>query len=220
MDRNEWLKEQRRQAEERYDTLWAPEYSEKWGLYDNASHLQFFEKFLSLLPPSSTILDAACGAGRYMSYLLEKGHTVIGIDQAQGMLAKAKAKFPTVRMEKIGLQEMIFSEMFDGAICMDALEHVCPEDWLPIFQNFHRSLKPKGVWYFTVEIADEQEVEAAFLQGQEQGLPLVYGEWPDNDGVYHYYPSMSQVRDWLQQTRFQLIEEGEGDGYHHFVARK
>jgi hypothetical protein len=71
-----------------------------------------------------------------------------------------------------------------------------------------------------VEVADEQEVEAAFRQGQKQGFPLVYGEWPDNDGVYHYYPPMSQVRNWLQQTRFQLIEEGEGDGYHHFVARK
>jgi len=220
VDRNEWLKEQRHQAEERYDTLWAPEYSEKWGLYDNQSHLQFIEKFLSLMAPSSTILDAACGAGRYMSYLLERDHTVIGIDQAQGMLAQAKAKVPTIRMEKIGLQEMSFSEMFDGGICMDALEHVCPEDWLPIFQNFHRALKPKGVWYFTVEIADEQEVEAAFRQGREQGFPLVHGEWPENDGVYHYYPSLNQVRDWLEQTRFHLIDEGEGDGYHHFVARK
>jgi cyclopropane fatty-acyl-phospholipid synthase-like methyltransferase len=155
-----------------------------------------------------------------MSYILEKGHNVIGIDQSQGMLAQAKVKFPTVRVEKIGLQEMSFSQMFEGAICMDALEHVCPEDWPPIFQNFHQALKSQGVWYFTVEVADEQEVEAAFRQGQKQGFPLVYGEWPDNDGVYHYYPPMSQVRNWLQQTRFQLIEEGEGDGYHHFVARK
>jgi cyclopropane fatty-acyl-phospholipid synthase-like methyltransferase len=220
MDRKEWLKMQRRQAEERYDTLWAPEYNEKWGLYDNASHLQFIDKFLSLLSPSSTILDAACGAGRYMSYFLEESHNVIGIDQAQGMLAKAKAKFPTVRMEKIGLQEMSFSGMFDGAICMDALEHVCPEDWPPIFHNFYQALKPEGIWLFTVEVADEREVETAFRLGQDLGLPLVYGEWPENDGVYHYYPAMSQVRDWLRQSSFLLIEEGEGDGYRHFVARK
>jgi cyclopropane fatty-acyl-phospholipid synthase-like methyltransferase len=220
MDRNDWIKERRREAEERYDTLWAPLYDEKWGVYSNATHQQFIQKFLRLLPQPSTILDAACGAGRYMSMLLEKGHTVVGIDQAQGMLAQAKAKFPTVHMEKMGLQEMIYSEIFEGAICMDALEHVCPEDWPLIFHNFHRALKPHGYLYFTVEIAAEQDLEMAFQQGRDMGLPIVHGEWPNNDDVYHYYPSMSQVKEWLQQTGFELVEEGEGDGYHHFVTRK
>lgn len=220
MDRNDWIKEWRREAEERYDTLWAPLYDEKWGVYSNATHQQFIQKFLRLLPQPKTILDAACGAGRYMSMLLEKGHTVVGIDQAQGMLAQAKAKLPTVHMEKMGLQEMNYFEIFEGAICMDALEHVCPEDWPLIFHNFHRALKPHGYLYFTVEIAAEDDLEMAFQQGQDMGLPIVYGEWPNNDDVYHYYPSMSQVKEWLQQTRLELVEEGEGDGYHHFVTRK
>lgn len=220
MDRNDWIKEQRREAEERYDTLWAPLYNEKWGVYSNATHQQFIQKFLRLLPGPSTILDAACGAGRYMSMLLEKGHTVVGIDQAQGMLAQAKVKFPTVHVEKMGLQEMDYSSLFEGAICMDALEHVCPEDWPLIFHNFHRALKPHRYLYFTVEIADENDLEMAFQQGQAMGLPIVYGEWPDNDDVYHYYPAISQVKTWLQQARLELVEEGEGDGYHHFLTRK
>jgi 2-polyprenyl-3-methyl-5-hydroxy-6-metoxy-1,4-benzoquinol methylase len=220
MDRNDWIKERRREAEERYDTLWAPLYDEKWGVYSNATHQQFLQKFLRLLPQPSTILDAACGAGRYMPMLLDKGHAVVGIDQAQGMLARARAKFPTVHMEKMGLQEMSYSEMFEGVICMDALEHVCPEDWPLILHNFHRALKSQGYLYFTVEIAAEHDLEMAFQQGQDMGLPIVYGEWPDNDDVYHYYPSISQVKEWLQQTRFELVEESEGDGYHHFVTRK
>ena len=219
MDRNDWIKEQRREAEEKYDKLWAPLYGEKWGVYGNATHQQFVRRLLQRLPEPSTVLDAACGAGRYMPMLLEKGHTVVGIDQAQGMLAQAKAKFPTVRMEKMGLQELNYSEMFEGAICMDALEHVPPEDWPLILTNFHRALKRNGHLYFTVEIADEQDIEMAFRRAQERGLPVVYGEWI-NDEVYHYYPSMSQVKEWLIQAGFELIEEGEGDGYHHFVTRK
>jgi cyclopropane fatty-acyl-phospholipid synthase-like methyltransferase len=219
MDRINWLREQRREAEEGYDKLWAPLYDEKWGVYSNVSHQQFIQTFLGLLPERSTILDAACGAGRYMAMLLEKGHTVIGIDQAQGMLIQAKTKFPAVQLEKVGLQEMDYKEMFDGAICMDAMEHVCPEDWQPILHNFHRALQPHGVLYFTVELAAEQEVEVAFQKARDMGLPVVYGEWV-NDGVYHYYPAMSQVKEWLQQTGFELIEEGEGDGYHHFITRK
>jgi hypothetical protein len=51
------------------------------------------------------------------------------------------------------------------------------------------------------------------------GLPLVYGEWADGE-VYHYYPSLAQVREWLASSEFTLIEEGAGDGYHHFIACK
>lgn len=102
---------------------------------------------------------------------------------------------------------------------MDAMEHVCPEDWPGILHNFHRALKPDGYLYFTVEVADEDDIERAFEQGQDLGLPVVYGEWI-NDDVYHYYPSMSQVKEWLQKAGFELVEEGEGDGYHHFVTRK
>ena len=222
MDRSSWLQERRREAEERYDTLWAPFYDEKWGVYGNATHQQFILKFLSLLPQHSTILDAACGAGRYMSFLLEKGHTVVGIDQSQGMLSRAKARFPTVQMEKVGLQEMSYDNVFDGAICMDAMEHVCPEDWPLVLNNFHRALKPQSYLYFTVEIANESDIQKAFTTGQQLALPVVYGEsgeWA-GENVYHYWPSRQQGREWITQAGFDLMEEGEGDGYHHFIIRK
>jgi cyclopropane fatty-acyl-phospholipid synthase-like methyltransferase len=219
MDRSDWLKEQRREAEEKYDTLWAPLYGEKWGVYDNRSHQQFIRKFLKLLPQESTILDAACGAGRYMAMLLKKGHSVVGIDQSLGMLSRASEKFPLVQLAKIGLQEMSYIAAFDGAICMDAMEHIFPEDWPIVLSNFQRALKPQGYLYFTVEIADEKEIEEAFIRGQQAGIPVVYGEWADQE-VYHYYPPLEKVREWIQQASFDLIEEGEGDGYHHFLVRK
>lgn len=218
MNRSDWLLKMRRAAEKIYD-LDAPEYAEKWGTYSNASHREFIQKLLSLLAPRSTILDAACGAGRYMSFFLDQGHTVVGIDQSQGMLARARELFPAVQTEKLGLQEMSFHEGFDGAVCMDAMEHVCPEDWPLILHNFHQALKPKGYFYFTVELADAAEVEEAFRKARQQELPVVFGEWENTD-VYHYYPSMDQVREWLQQAGFIVIEEGEGDGYHHFISQK
>ncbi len=148
-----------------------------------------------------------------------KGHTVTGIDQAEGMLARAKEKFPGVHLEKVGLQEMGYRGMFDGAICMDAMEHVSPEDRPLVLQNVQRALKPSGYFYFTVEVAPEDEVEQAFREAQEAGLPVVRGEWI-NDGVYHYYPSMSQVREWLGRAGLAIGEEGQGDGYHHFITRR
>lgn len=219
MDRSEWLIEKRREAEAQYDTVWSPQYGEKWGLYGNATHQQFIQKLLSLVPPRSAILDAACGAGRYMPLLLQTGHIVVGTDQSEGMLSRARSQFPGVRLEKVGLQEMGYQAEFDGAICMDAMGHDFPEDWPLVLGHFYRALKPRGHLYFTVEIADANDIEAAFARGQQAGLPVVYGEWADGD-VYHYYPTVEQVREWIEQAGFEVIEEGEGDGYRHFVTRK
>ena len=223
MDRSEWLKEMRHETEERYDTLWASDYSEKWGTYSNITHLKFIEGFLGLLPPQSKVLDAACGAGRYIPYLLEKGHTVIGIDQSKGMLANAQAKFPGVQFQKIGLQEMNFASEFNGAICMDAIENVCPEDWPLVLSNFHRALKPRGYFYFTaetIENANEDEIRQAFERARQAGLPVVYGEWPDEE-VYHYHPTNQQVRDWVQKAGFEILSEANGEiWYFHVLTRK
>ncbi len=222
MDRITWLREMRRDCEEQYDRD-APLYSEKYGVYSNTTHQQFIQEFLSLLPQKSTILDAACGAGRYLPFLLEKGHSIIGIDQSQGMLASAKAKFPGVQFEKIGLQEMAYREVFDGAICMDAMENVCPEEWPLVLSNFHRALKPRGCLYFTVETvenADENEIRQAFERSRQAGLPVVYGEWPDEE-VYHYHPANQQVKEWAQQAGFEILKEANGEiWYYHILARK
>ena len=223
MDRSTWLREMRRDCEEKYDTLWAPEYDEKWGLYSNLTHQQFLQEFLSLLLQGCRILDAACGAGRYEPFLLEKTSSILGIDQAQGMLARARAKFPGLQFEKLGLQEISYREEFDGAICMDAMENVPPEDWPLVLGNFHRALKPGGVFYFTaetIENADEKEIKEAFERSQQAGLPVVYGEWPDEE-VYHYHPANQQVRDWAGQAGFEILKEGNGEiYYYHILLRK
>ncbi len=216
MDRTAWLRKIRHEIEERYDALWSPLYDEKWGLYSNATHQQFMREWLDLLPPRSMILDAACGTGRYLPLLLEREHIITGIDQSQGMLAQAQAKFPGVHFEKIGLQEMAYREVFGGAICMDAMEMVFPEDWPLVLGNLHRALKGQGYLYFTVEIADENDVREAFNRAQQAGLPAVYGEWPD-EGGYHYYPARRQVREWIREAGFTVLKEGDGDEYNHLL---
>lgn len=222
MDRTTWLKELQRDCETKYDG-YAPLYWEKYGLYSNITHQRFIQEFLNHLSPNSTILDAACGAGRYESFLLEKGHTVIGIDQSQGMLARAKEKFPNVQYQKIGLQEIAYQEIFDGVICMDAMENVCPEDWMLVLNNFYHALKPEGYLYFTVETienADEGEIKQAFERAQQGGLPVVYGEFPDEE-VYHYHPSNQQVKEWAKQAGFEILQEANGEiWYYHILVRK
>src|ERR1051326_3718817 len=92
MERPAWLKEKRRIAEERYDRLHAATYDQNWG-HINASHRSFLQRFLNLCPSAGTILDAACGTGKYWPLILESGCSVVGIDQSQQMLLQANRKF-------------------------------------------------------------------------------------------------------------------------------
>jgi SAM-dependent methyltransferase len=240
MERTEWLKQIRDMAEVLYDQF-SPRYWVTFGLYPNETHLEFLQKFLGRVPPHSALLSAACGAGRYDGILLEAGHHVIGIDQSEGMLGRAKERFPKAVYQKMGLQEMDFHEEFEGVICMDAMEHICPEDWPVILSAFSQTLKTGGRLYFTLDLADADEVEAAFKRGKELGLPVMFGEVADRveeayeqavtlgqplsgdvaDGaVYHNYPPLEQVRVWLRQAGLEIEEEGTGNWYHHFLVRK
>jgi SAM-dependent methyltransferase len=239
MERAEWLKQMREKAEELYNHF-SPLYWVTFGMGDDQTHRQFLQKFLGRVAPNSSLLSAGCGAGRWDGMLLEAGHSLLGIDQSEGMLGRAREHFPQVQYRKMGLQELDFHQTFDGAICVDALEHVSPEDWPGILQRFREALKPAGLLYFTVDLAEGDDVERAYQRALEMGLPVVFGEVADrvdeayeqlkasgdiplelaDASVYHYHPSLAQVRDWLRQTGLAIEEEGVGDGYQHFLVKK
>lgn len=218
MDRVEWLKELRRLAKERYDSLYAPTYDAHWGtIYP--THERCLNRFLSLCPAQALIVDAACGTGKYWPVILASGRSIFGLDQSQEMLARARAKHPGVPCETVGLQEMHYRDAFDGGICMDAMEFVSPEDWPRVLGNFYHAIRPGSYFYFTVEAADRQEIERDYAAGQQQGLPLVYGE-SVHEGGYHYYPQVGQVTEWVRLAGFYMMEEVFGDEYHHFLVQR
>ena len=241
MERAEWLEQMREKAEALYDHF-SPRYWVEFGLYANETHQEHLQKLLERVPPHSSLLSAACGAGRYDGMLLDAGHSVVGIDQSEGMLARAREHFPEARYKKMGLQEMDFREAFDGITCIDAMEHVCPEDWPGILRRFQEALKPGGVLYFTVDLAEENDLKAAYERAKALGLPVVFGEVADkvdeayeqmvtlgteavpdelaDAAVYHYHPSPEQVRTWVGQAGMAIEEEGTGNWYAHFVAKK
>jgi SAM-dependent methyltransferase len=241
MERAEWLKQMRKKTEALYDHF-SPLFWEKYGIHISETHVRFLLKFLRRVTPDGSLLSAGCGAGKYDGILLDAGHSVVGIDLSSGMLARARERFPQIRYEKKGLQEMDFQNEFDGLICIDALEHVFPEDWPVIVCGFREALKPGGVLYFTLDVSATEKLEESYEQAKLKGIPVVYGELaaevdetfekvmameksdvPDelsDKAVYHFYPSVEQVGQWLDQEKFVTEAEDTGIGYRHFLARK
>jgi ubiquinone/menaquinone biosynthesis C-methylase UbiE len=219
VDRTTWLRERRRLAEERYDTLHAPTYDQSEWATIAPTHHQFVARLIERRPPGACILDAACGTGKYFPMILEAGRRVVGTDQSAGMLAQARAKHPKVPLVKVGLQELAYNAEFDACMCVDAMEQVFPEDWPLVLGNLRRALRPDGTLYLTVELAEEQELERAFAEATASGLPVVHGEHTSPGGGYHYYPRPKQVAAWVRHAGLRLLEDGYDDEYYHLLAQ-
>jgi ubiquinone/menaquinone biosynthesis C-methylase UbiE len=222
VDRQTWLRERRRTAEERHDTIHAFTYDEEYGEI-GPGHRHFVADLVGRVPPGGTVLDAACGTGKYFAMVLDAGRRVVGTDQSTGMLARARARFPEVPLERVGLQELAFDAAFDGVMCIDAMEDVPPEDWPRVLGNLRRALRPGGHLYLTVEQVDDQELDRAFADATARGLPVVRGEEAGEAAGYHHYPSREQVGYWLEEGMLAVVAEdvsvGDGYGYLHLLTR-
>jgi SAM-dependent methyltransferase len=220
VDRQAWLRERRQAAEERHDTIHAFTYDEQYGEI-GPTHRRFVADLVEGCPPGGTVLDAACGTGKYFAMVLDAGRRVVGTDQSTGMLARARARFPAVPLERVGLQELAFDADFDAVMCVDAMENIPPEDWPKVVGNLRRALRPGGRLYLTVEQVDDQELDREFADATARGLPVVRGE-ESRDG-YHHYPSREQVGYWLEEGMLTVVAEevspGDGYSYLHLLTR-
>lgn len=221
MDRRTWLAGRRAAVEADYDAG-AADYDA--DPYLATSHAAFVRRLLATCPAGGTVLDAPCGTGRYFELVRTSGRRVVGIDQSTGMLDAAGAKAIAMRLEHVGLQEMTFLAEFDGAMTIDAMENVSPEDWPIVLANLHAAVRPGSHLYMTVEEVDEAVIDAAFVVAQAEGLPAVRGEVTEGDVAgYHYYPGRARVMRWFEAEDLEIVAEGfdqeDGWGYRHWLVR-
>jgi SAM-dependent methyltransferase len=221
VDRAAWLSERRAAVEAQYD-LEAPTYDAT--PYPTTSHRSFVERLLETCPPGGTILDAPCGTGWYFEQVRASGRNVVGIDQSAGMLAQARTRGIATKLERIGLQEMTFTAEFDGAMTVDAMENIPPEDWPLVLANLRRAVRPGAHLYLTVEEIAAAEIDAAYAALRAHREPAVHGEVIEGDTAgYHFYPGRDRVGAWLDAERLTVVAETvdqEDDwAYRHLLLR-
>ena len=221
MDRSAWLRERRDAVRAGYDAE-AATYDDL--PYPTTSHGTFIDRLVATTPPGGVILDAPCGTGQYFGRIREAGRRVVGIDQSAGMLEQARQRGLAERVEQIGLQELAFHGEFDGAMTVDAMENVSPEDWPLVLRNLHQAIRPGAHIFLTVEEIDDAEIEAAWVANQERGLPVVRGEIIEGDVAgYHYYPGRRRIATWLEAEGLAVVDQAtdqeEGWAYWHLLVQ-
>lgn len=126
-------------------------------LIDHKPHNAHYDRpnTLMLLPEvkGKTVLDAACGPGKYSEILIDRGAMVTGLDISPKMIDlailrnKNKGKFFIHDLSTHF--DMVESNSCDVVICALAMHYV--EDWTTTMQEFHRVLKSDGILVISIE---------------------------------------------------------------------
>ncbi len=123
---------------------------------------------LKILQPrqNEIILDAGCGTGRNLSFILGAGSLPIGLDFSIGMLGITQLAFPNVHLAQADLNNAlpIMPNIFDAVLCALVGEHLT--NLHLTFLEVFFALRPGGRFIFSVfhpEMA-AAGIEANFAQ--------------------------------------------------------
>jgi SAM-dependent methyltransferase len=104
-----------------------------------------FEDWAALLPPGGHVLDIGCGHGTpVVATLLARGFEVTGIDLSEGMLTRARAKYPAAHFSNRTAAELTEEDGYDGVCAFFSLLHTDPIELRVAFDRIRRALKPGG----------------------------------------------------------------------------
>jgi len=126
------------------------------------------------------VLDAGCGGGRNLNYLLKSGFEVCGIDKSPEAIAQVQALAALLapnlspgnfRVELV--ESMSFAnEDFDVVISSAVLHFARDEDhWHEMVREMWRVLKPGGIFFARLASTIGIEDEAEQLEGRRYRLP-------------------------------------------------
>ncbi len=109
---------------------------------------------LDLLPDVSgrRVLDAGCGPGVMVDWLLAHEANVVGVDASANMIKLARERVGDAAvLHQADLEQsmpFLADSSFDVIVCLGTLGYI--RDWVALFREFHRVLAEPGCVVFSV----------------------------------------------------------------------
>lgn len=157
------------------------------------------DKFLSLLPKGSTILDVGCGGGNKSEYMKEKGYVVTGVDFSEKMIELAKKQFPDIDFNVSDVYEIDkYPRTFDAIFAQALLLHIPKKDILKVLEKFKSRLNKGGLLFVAVKGIEEDGIEEKVHKKSNYGY--------DYEVFFSYY-SVNELKNYLKKLGMFLISE-------------
>jgi tellurite methyltransferase len=132
------------------------------------------------LKPPMRVLDAGCGAGRNLVYLLRSGYEVFGADSDAEAIASVRRLAGTLapdspvrnfRVESV--EHMTFPDAFADVVLSSAVLHFASDDrqFAAMVRDMWRVLKPGGMLFWRLASAIGMETRVRRISGRRFLLP-------------------------------------------------
>ncbi|MFC5865615.1 class I SAM-dependent methyltransferase [Acidicapsa dinghuensis] len=127
-----------------------------------------------------TILDAGCGAGRNLVYLLRHGYTVYAADanpraveSVRSMAALLAPSLPATNFRVEPVEQMSFAEAIADVVLSGAVLHFARDDahFEAMLQGSLRPLKPGGLFFCRLASSIGIEDQTHTIYGRRHRLP-------------------------------------------------
>ncbi len=125
-------------------------------IYNNNKYFILADKFTPYLRENAKLLDLACGTGTFLFGMHEKGWQISGLDLSPEMLAIAKEKFNSNKIDCNlycqNMENFNIHKKFDLITCnFDSLNYILSLEKLKkVFENVNNNLTEKGMFTFDV----------------------------------------------------------------------
>ena len=130
--------------------------------------------------PGMRVLDAGCGTGRNLVYLLKSGCEVFGIDessaavaQTQRLVAKVAPHLPLDNFRVEPVERMSFADAGFDVVLSSAVLHFAldEEHWRAMVREMWRVLKPGGIFFARLASNIGMEDRVKLINGRRYHLP-------------------------------------------------
>jgi tellurite methyltransferase len=127
-----------------------------------------------------TILDAGCGRGRNLVYLMRRGFDVYGTDQSDAavvstreLASKLAPALPAAHFRVEPVERMSFSDSMFDVVISSAVMHFArdEEHWLAMLAEMWRVLKPGGLFFARLATTIGHESRVQHLVGRRYIMP-------------------------------------------------
>lgn len=130
--------------------------------------------------PGMRVLDAGCGSGRNLVYLLKSGFEVCGVDESDGSVARtrqlATELAPHLSLESFRVEpveRMSFADAGFDVVISSAVLHFArdEEQWQAMVSEMWRVLKPGGIFFARLASSIGIEDQIELVNGRRYQLP-------------------------------------------------
>jgi cyclopropane fatty-acyl-phospholipid synthase-like methyltransferase len=112
---------------------------------------KWIDRFLQGLGPAGRLLDLGCGSGDPIGgYLLSLGHSLVGVDYSESMIALARKTYPAAEWHVQDMRCLDVAGPFDGILSWDGFFHLSPEEQRALLPWLAAMIRPGGALLMTV----------------------------------------------------------------------